>query len=244
MAGEGSLETPMNAVLCRDGGPHNNDLLAAVPDTTWERWRRQIEPVNLQSGQVLADSCGAAQYAYFPTTAIVSLLGRTLGGDSSEVAVIGRDGVVGVSLIMCGEATPHEALVQSPGQAYRLRLAAVRTEFAGGGPALNTLLRYALDLMAQIARVAVCNRHHSVDQRLCRRLLQALDRAESSELVMTQEMASTLLGVRRETVTMAALRLQRAGAIHYNRGHITVLDRSQLERRSCECYAAAKHEAA
>jgi CRP-like cAMP-binding protein len=232
----------MNAVPHVDGDPRHNQLLAALPDATWARWQPLVEPVDLRVGQVLCDSGSAPAYAYFPTTAIVSLLCTTLDGASAEIAVVGKDGVVGISLVMGGDATTSEALVHSAGQAYRLRSRAVKRELARGGPVLDALLRYTLAVMAQVAHTAACNRHHSIEQQLCRRLLLALDRSPSDELVMTQQLMSTLLGVRRESVTAAAQRLQQAGVIRYRRGHITVLDRHRLEQRTCECYSAAKRE--
>jgi CRP-like cAMP-binding protein len=220
--------------------PRRNQLLAALSDADWQRWQPHLEPVELQLGQVLCESGGTPAYVVFPTTAIVSLLYMTQDGASAEFAVVGNDGVVGISLFMGGNATPSESVVQSAGQAYRLPARAVKNEVDRGGPVLNMLLRYTQTLIAQVAQTALCNRYHSIDQQLCRRLLLSLDRLPSEELVMTQELAASLLGVRREGVTAAALKLQQAGVIRYSRGHIAVLDRRRLEERSCECYAATK----
>jgi CRP-like cAMP-binding protein len=179
---------------------------------------------------------------YFPTTAIVSLLYVMENGASAEIAVVGNEGIVGVSLFMGGETTPSRAVVQSGGRGYRLSAARMKTEFNLAGPVLHLLLRYTQALLTQMAQTAVCNRHHSLDQQLCRWLLLSLDRLNGNELVMTQELIANMLGVRREGVTEGALKLQRAGLIRYSRGHITVLDRSGLETRSCECYAVVKKE--
>jgi CRP-like cAMP-binding protein len=219
-----------------------NQLLAALPDAEWDRWRAHLEPVDLALGRVLCESGSTPAYAYFPTTAIVSLLYTTNDGASAEIAVVGNDGVVGISLFMGGNATPSQAVVQSAGKSYRLRAQAVKNEIDRSGPALSMLLRYTQAVIAQVAQTAMCNRYHSIDQQLCRRLLVGLDRSATDELVMTQELAANLLGVRREGVTAAALKLQQAGVIRYRRGHIAVLDRQRLEQRTCECYAVAKKE--
>lgn len=219
-----------------------NQLLAALPDTEWGRWQRHLEPVNLALGQALCESGRTPAYAYFPTTAIVSLLYVTQDGESSEIAVVGNDGVVGVSLFMGGNATPSQAVVQSPGQGYRMKAQTIKDEFNRGGPALRLLLRYTQALITQMTQTAVCNRHHSLAQQLCRRLLLGLDRMQGNELVMTQELIASILGVRREGVTEAAHKLQEAGVIRYCRGHIVVLDRKRLEQRTCECYAVTKKE--
>ena len=198
--------------------------------------------MDLSFGQVLCESGRAPAHVYFPTTAIVSLLYTTQDGASAEIAVVGNDGVVGISLFMGGNATPSQAVVQSAGQGYRLHAQAVTDEVNRAGPTLKVLLRYTQTMIAQVARTAACNRHHSIDQQLCRRLLLGLDRLPSGELAMTHEMLASLLGVRREGVTAVALKLQRAGVIRYSRGHIAVLDRQRLEGRTCECYAVAKQE--
>ncbi len=220
--------------------PRQNQLLAALPDFEWVRWHSDLEPVELLQGMVLCESGKVPAFAYFPTTAVVSLLNLTEDGASSEIAVVGNDGVVGISLFMGGNAMPSRAVVQSAGQGYRLRAQVITNEVNRAGPALLVLLRYTHAMLAQVAQTAACNRYHSIDQQLCRRLLVAIDRLPSDELAMTQELLARLLGVRREGVTAAALKLQRAGVIRYSRGHIAVLDRPQLERRTCECYAAAK----
>ena len=220
--------------------PRQNQLLAALPDSEWVRWLADLEPVELLQGMVLYESGQMPAYAYFPTTAIVSLLNMTEDGASSEIAVVGNDGVVGISLFMGDNAMPSHAVVQSAGQGYRLRAQVVKNEVNRPGPALLVLLRYTHAMLAQVAQTAACNRYHSIDQQLCRRLLLGIDRLASDELAMTQEFLARLLGVRREGVTAAALKLQHAGVIRYSRGHIFVLDRPELEQRTCECYAVAK----
>ncbi len=193
-------------------------------------------------GQVLYEPGVRLSHVYFPTTSIVSLLYVMEDGASAEIAVVGNEGIVGISLFMGGESTPSRALVQSAGKGFRLEAAAMLREFNRAGPVLHLLLRYTQALITQMSQTAVCNRHHSLDQQLCRWLLLSLDRLGGSELVMTQELIANMLGVRREGVTEAAGHLQRAGLIHYRRGHITVLDRAGLERRTCECYAVVKRE--
>ncbi len=232
----------MNSLHSLSGDPRQNQLLATLSDLEWHRWRPHLQLVDLSLGQVLCESGRNPPYVFFPTTAIVSLLYMTLNGASAEVAVVGNDGVVGLSLFMGGNATPSQAVVQSPGQGYRLRAQLVRNEMTRGGAVLHMLLRYTQAMIAQVAQTAVCNRYHSIDQQLARRLLLALDRLPTDELAMTQELAANLLGVRREGVTAAAYKLQRAGVIRYNRGHIVVLDRHRLEQCTCECYAVAKKE--
>ena len=193
-------------------------------------------------GRVLYEPGVALSHVYFPTTAIVSLLYVMEDGASAEIAVVGKEGIVGVSLFMGGESTPSRAVVQSAGQGFRLSAAVLKREFSRSGPVLHLLLRYTQALITQMAQTAVCNRHHSLDQQLCRWLLLSLDRLEGNQLVMTQELIANMLGVRREGVTEGALKLQRAGLIKYTRGHITVLDRPGLELRTCECYAVVKKE--
>ena len=232
----------MNLAPCHATDPRRNHLLATLGEADWAAWQPQLERVELHSGQVLREAGSASAHVYFPTTAIVSLLYMTLEGESAEIAVVGHEGVVGLSLVMGGNATPSQAVVQSAGQAFRLRAQAVQTELGRSGPLLNMLLRYTQSLIVQVTQTAVCNRYHSIDQQFCRRLLLGLDRSASDELHMTQEVAASLLGVRREGVTAAALRLQHAGVIRYSRGRIAVLDRARLEQRSCECYAVAKQE--
>ena len=222
--------------------PRRNGLLAALPAAEWERWLPLLEAVEMPLGQVLYESGSTLSHVYFPTDAIVSLLYVMENGASAEIAVVGNEGVVGISLFMGGESTPSRAVVQSAGQGYRLSAKTIKQEFDHSGPVLHLLLRYTQALITQMAQTAVCNRHHSLDQQLCRWLLLSLDRLGGSELVMTQELIANMLGVRREGVTEAALKLQATGLIRYARGHITVIDRPALEERSCECYAVVKRE--
>ena len=220
----------------------DNALLAALPDAELARWQSHLEPVELPLGAVLYEAGNRLTHVYFPTTAIVSLICVMDNGATTEIAIVGNDGIVGVSLFMGGESTTSRAVVQSAGLGYRLKAGQMMEEFNRTGPAMNLLLRYTQALITQMAQTAVCNRHHSLDQQLCRWLLLSLDRLRSNELVVTQELIANLLGVRREGVTEAAGRLHAAGLITYRRGHITVLDRAQLEGRSCECYAVVKRE--
>ena len=213
----------------------------ALPDPDFQRWLLQLERVDMPLGQVLYESGSTLSHVYFPTTAIVSLLYVMENGSSAEIAVVGYEGIVGVSLFMGGESTPSRAVVQSAGQGFRLKSQAIKEEFKRA-PVLHLLLRYTQALITQMAQTAVCNRHHSLDQQLCRWLLLSLDRLQGSELVMTQELISNMLGVRREGVTEAALQLQAAGLIKYSRGRISVLDRPGIEKRSCECYGVVKKE--
>jgi CRP-like cAMP-binding protein len=222
--------------------PRQNRLLAALPDDEWARWLPHLEAVELPLGKVLYESGIALGHVYFPTTAIVSLLYVMEDGASAEIAVVGHEGIVGISLFMGGESTPSRAVVQSAGHGFRLNAGLMLKEFNRAGPVLHLLLRYTQALITQMAQTAVCNRHHSLDQQLCRWLLLSLDRLNGNELVMTQELIANMLGVRREGVTEAAGNLQDAGLIKYSRGHITVLDRTGLEARTCECYAVVKKE--
>jgi CRP-like cAMP-binding protein len=219
-----------------------NHLLAALPDSEWQRWLPQLESVALPLGQVLYESGDTLSHVYFPTTAIVSLLYVMENGASAEIAVVGKEGIVGISLFMGGESTPSRAVVQSAGHGFRLKAQMMKSEFNRAGPVLHLLLRYTQALITQMAQTAVCNRHHSLDQQLCRWLLLSLDRLDDNELMMTQELIANMLGVRREGVTEGALKLQHAGLISYSRGRITVLDRPGLEKRTCECYAVVKKE--
>jgi len=221
--------------------PKDNRLLAALPDAEWQRWLPELEWVQMPLGEVLYESGGPLSHVYFPTTAIVSLLYVMENGASAEIAVVGHEGVVGISLFMGGESTPSRAVVQSAGEGFRMKAAAIKSAFHHA-PVLHLLLRYTQALITQMAQTAVCNRHHSLDQQLCRWLLLSLDRLKGSELVMTQELIANMLGVRREGVTEGALKLQKAGLIKYSRGRISVLDRPGLEARSCECYAVVKKE--
>ena len=222
--------------------PGQNQLLAALPKDELSRWTPHLEYVELALGQVLYESGRALGHVYFPTSAIVSLLYVMEDGASAEIAVVGFEGVVGVALFMGGESTPSRGVVQSAGGAYRLRARVVKEEFQHAGAAMHLMLRYIQALITQMAQTAVCNRHHSLHQQLCRWLLLSLDRLHGNELVMTQELIANMLGVRREGVTESALKLQALGLIRYARGHITVLDRAGLEQRSCECYGVVKTE--
>jgi len=217
--------------------PGTNRLLAVLPAADRERLAPELERVSMALGDVVYESGSRQDYVYFPTTAIVSLLYVMADGASAEIAVVGNDGMVGIALFMGGETTPSRAIVQSAGSAFRLSGQLLKREFARAGPMQHLLLHYTQALLTQMAQTAVCNRHHSVDQQLCRWLLLSLDRLPSNELAMTQELIANMLGVRREGVTEAAGELQRAGLIRYSRGHITVLDRPGLEARACECYA-------
>jgi len=219
-----------------------NHLLAALPDVEAQRWLPQLERVDMPLGQVLYESGGTLSHVYFPTTAIVSLLYVMENGASAEIAVVGNEGIVGISLFMGGDSTSSRAVVQSAGLGYRLKAQIMKDDFNRAGPVLHLLLRYTQALITQMAQTAVCNRHHSLDQQLCRWLLLSLDRLQGNELVMTQELIANMLGVRREGVTEGALKLQQAGLIRYARGHISVLDRDGLQKRSCECYAVVKKE--
>lgn len=208
----------------------------------WDGWLPQLEPVALRLGDVIYESGATLSHVYFPTSAIVSLLYVTENGKSAEIAIVGNDGIVGISLFMGGESTTTRAVVQSAGQAFRLRAQSLKEEFDKTGPVLHLLLRYTQALITQMAQTAVCNRHHSLDQQLCRWLLLSLDRLDGGDLIMTQELIADMLGVRREGVTESALKLQNAGLIRYARGHIAVLDRVGLEKRTCECYSVVKKE--
>ncbi|RVT44867.1 Crp/Fnr family transcriptional regulator [Rheinheimera sediminis] len=223
-------------------GPQQNHLLAALPADAQDRLCPHMELVELPLGKVLYESGDTLRYVYFPTNSIVSLLYVMESGASAEISVVGNEGLIGVALFMGGESTTSRAIVQSAGQAYRLLGQRLKDEFNRHGALLHTLLRYTQALITQMAQTAVCNRHHSIDQQLCRWLLLSLDRLDSNELVMTQELIANMLGVRREGVTDAAGRLQRLGVIDYHRGHIKVLDRPKLESLSCECYAVVRKE--
>jgi CRP-like cAMP-binding protein len=224
--------------------PEKNLLLAALSPAELKRMKRHLELVDMQLGEVVYESGRHLEHVYFPTTCIVSLLYVLENGASAEIAVVGYEGVVGVSLFMGGETTPSRAVVQSAGGAYRLPSQWVKEEFTRGGSMQHLMLRYTQSLITQMAQTAVCNRHHSVDQQLCRWLLLSIDRLPTPELVMTQELIANMLGVRREGVTEAAGKLQKAGVISYRRGHISVLDRPKLEEMSCECYEVVRAETA
>lgn len=222
--------------------PRQNHLLAALPAEEYARISPHLELVPMPLGHVLYESGSELRNVYFPTTSIVSLLYVMLDGASAEIAVVGNDGLIGVALFMGGETMPNRAVVQSAGHAYRLRGQLLKNEFHRSNCLQNLLLRYTQALLTMMAQTAVCNRHHSLDQQLCRWLLMSLDRLTTDKLIMTQELIANMLGVRREGVTEAAGKLQKAGLIKYSRGHITVLDRAGLEARVCECYTVVKCE--
>jgi CRP-like cAMP-binding protein len=225
--------------------PHNpkqNHLLAALPAAEFERLAAHLELVPMRLGEILYEPGGQMQHAYFPISAIVSLHYVMESGASAEAAGVGKEGVVGISLFMGGDSTPSSAVVQTAGHGYRLPGRLLKQEFNRAGALRTLLLRYTQALITQMIQTAACNRHHSVEKQLCRWLLLTLDRCDSGELVMTQELVASMLGVRREGITEAAGNLQRAGIIRYRRGHISVLQRDGLEARSCECYAVVKKE--
>jgi len=222
--------------------PKQNHLLDALPAGDYERVASHLELIPMALGDVLYESGAKLRHVYFPTTSIVSLLYVMEDGASAEIAIVGNEGILGISLFMGGDTTPSRAIVQSAGHGFRLRADLLKDEFERFGPTMHLLLRYTQALLTQMAQTAVCNRHHSVDKQLCRWLLLSLDRLASNELSMTQELIANMLGVRREGVTEAAGKLQAAGLIRYHRGQITVLDRPGLEARSCECYQVVKTE--
>jgi CRP-like cAMP-binding protein len=222
--------------------PKHNRLLAALPPDQWQRWLPHLERVEMPLGQVLYEPGSTLSHVYFPTTAIVSLLYVMQNGESAEIAVVGNEGVVGVSLFMGGDSTSSRAVVQSEGGGFRLSAHLMKEEFYRGGPLLRLLLRYTQALITQMVQTAACNRHHSLDQQLCRWLLLSLDRLQGTEMVMTQQLIANMMGVPREGATEGALKLQNAGLIDYVEGRIRVLDREGLEKRSCECYAVVRKE--
>ena len=222
--------------------PKDNRLLAALPAEDYEGLLASLEPVPMPLGLSVYESGAEQSYVYFPTNSIVSLLYVLENGSSAEIAVVGNEGVVGVSIFMGGESTPSRAVVQSAGRAFRLPSAVMMDEFRRAGPMQHLMLRYTQALITQMAQTAVCNRHHSVDQQLCRWLLLSIDRLASPEIKMTQELIANMLGVRREGVTEAAGKLQEAGVISYRRGNIKVLNRTKLEKMSCECYEVVRRE--
>jgi CRP-like cAMP-binding protein len=224
--------------------PRVNRLLAALPDLEWARIEAHLSPVRVALGEPIYESGQQIERVYFPVSSIISLLYVLEDGSSAEIAVVGREGVVGVSLFMGGESTPSRAVVQSAGWAYRLAGSILKREFIRGGELQHLMLRYTQALLTQMAQTAVCNRHHSIDQQLCRWLLLSLDRLAGNELTMTQELIANMLGVRREGVTEAAGKLQDANLIRYSRGKITVLDRAGVEARCCECYEVVRKESA
>jgi len=222
--------------------PKKNHLLAALPDQDYQRLLPDLELISMSLGWVVYESGVHLGYMYFPTTCIVSLLYVTENGASAEIAIVGNEGLVGIALFMGGESTPSRGVVQSAGAGYRLKASVLKREFALGGELHHLALRYTQALITQMAQTAACNRHHTVDQQLCRWLLLSMDRLAGNELKMTQELIANMLGVRREGVTEAAGKLQAAGLIHYSRGHITILDRMGLERGACECYDVVRKE--
>jgi CRP-like cAMP-binding protein len=222
--------------------PRLNHLISALAKSEYERWFPYLEAVELSLGQVLYEPGVTLTHVYFPTTAIVSLLYVMANGASAEIAVVGNEGIVGISLFMGGQSTPSRAVIQSAGAGFRLKAEIMLAEFERNGSVLHLLLRYTQALITQMSQTAVCNRHHNLDQQLCRWLLLSLDRLDRDELAMTQELISNMLGVRREGVTETAAKLQTAGLIRYSRGRITVLDRPGIEKRACECYQVVKSE--
>jgi CRP-like cAMP-binding protein len=222
--------------------PQHNHLLGALGAEEFNRLSINLEPVDMPLGQVLYEPGERLKYVYFPITSIVSMLYLLENGASAEIAIVGNEGILGISLFMGGETTTSRAVVQSAGVGYRLKAKFLKEEFKLNGLLMNLLLRYTQALITQMAQTAVCNRHHSLEQQLCRWLLLSLDRLESNELIMTQELIANMLGVRREGVTEAAGKLQRLEIIQYHRGHITVLDRASLEKQCCECYQVVKNE--
>ena len=221
---------------------NQNWLFKSIPEDAWQRLLPHIEEFDMPLGLVLAKSGAKRSHIYFPTTAIVSLLYNLENGSSAEIAVIGNEGCVGVSIFMGGNSTLSTAVVQSAGKSYRIKANVIMEEFNQSGAVMRLLLRFTQALMTQMTQTAVCNRHHSLDQQFCRWLLLSLDRLPSNELVMTQELIANMLGVRREGVTEAAIAVQTAGLIQYARGRITILDRQGLEKRTCECYQIVKTE--
>jgi len=221
---------------------HQNHLLNALPEEALEKLQPHLKLIDLPLGKVLYESGDTLQRVYFPTDSIVSLLYVMESGASAEISVVGNEGVVGIAVFMGGESTPSRAIVQSAGSAFSMLSQQLRSEFNNNPDVRMLMLRYTQALITQMAQTAVCNRHHSIDQQLCRWLLLSMDRLTSNQLVMTQELIANMLGVRREGVTEAAGKLQRLGVIEYHRGHITVIDRPRLEQLSCECYAVVKRE--
>jgi CRP-like cAMP-binding protein len=236
------MEQDAKAAFAPSHAPKDNRLLAALPEDTYEGLLPLLEPVEMPLGLSVHESGIAQDYVYFPTTAIVSLLFVLKDGGSAEVALTGNEGLVGIALFMGGETTPSRAVVQSAGRGYRLKASVLKEEFERGGPLQLLLLRFTQALLTQMMQTAVCNRHHAVDQQLCRWLLLSMDRLPSNRLVMTQALIANAHGVSREWVNDAAGKLQAEGLIEYSRGKIAVLDRAGLEARVCECYAVVKKE--
>lgn len=219
-----------------------NRLLACLPELEWQRWLPHLTLVDLPQGQVLYESGQCIHHVYFPLDATVSLLSMLEDGSSTEISLVGQEGMVGIAIFMGGESTTSSAVVHSAGRGLKIAGPVIKTEVHRSVPVMHLLMRYTQALITQMAQTAVCNRHHSVDQQLCRWLLMNMDRVSGNELILTQELIANMLGVRREGVTESALKLQRAGLIRYSRGRITVLDRPALERRACECYKIVKNE--
>ena len=236
------MGTMRKAPASASARPKDNHLLAALPEAAYEKLAASLEPVTLPLGLSVYEPGAAQEHVWFPTDGIVSLLYVLADGASAEIAVTGNEGLVGISLFMGGESTPSRAVVQSAGHGFRLRASVLKKEFERGGALQHLLLRFTQALITQMTQTAVCNRHHSVDQQLCRWLLLSIDRLPDNQLSMTQELIANMLGVRREGVTEAAGKLQADGLIEYSRGRITVLDRSGLEARVCECYSVVKKE--
>lgn len=228
--------------MCDPGSPRQNHLLASLPDPTYGEVMSYLEPVSLPHGWVVHEPGTRLEYVYFPVASIVSLVYIMENGASAEIAIVGNDGLVGIMSVLSGGTTPNWAVVETAGQAYRMRGESLKRIFTHNGALQHVLLRYAQALMTQTAQIAVCNRHHSVEHQLCRWLLMHIDRLTGDELFMTQEQIAHMLGVRREGITEAAGKLQSDGIIHYRRGRIAIVDRSQLESRTCECYAVMKQE--
>jgi CRP-like cAMP-binding protein len=221
---------------------YKNQLLSVLPEAVRQRWADQLELVEMPLGKVLYESSAKMDYVYFPEDCIVSLLFVLFDGSSTEIAVVGHEGLVGISIFMGGDTTPNRAVVQSAGRSFRVPSNFLKDEFHRSVEVMHLFLRFTQALVTQVTQTAVCNRHHTLDQQLCRWLLLSMDRLAMPELVMTQELIANMLGVRREGVTVAAGKLQSVGIISYSRGHIKVIDRPALEARSCECYALVKNE--
>ncbi len=236
------VAVPKGRTVILHPAPRLNQLLAALPVEELERWLPMLEVVTLPMGAVLHESGAALRHVYFPTSAVVSLHHVDQNGASAELAVVGNEGIVGIAIFLGGETTLDRAVVLGAGQGFRLKAEAIKAEFNRSAAVMHLLLRYTQALFTQVAQTAVCNRHHTLDQQLCRWLLMSLDRQQSDELLMTQKLIADMLGFRREGVTAAAFKLQQAGLIRYARGRITVLDRPALERQSCECYTVVKKE--
>jgi CRP-like cAMP-binding protein len=239
---ESTSPRPCGAPIDASINPKHNHLLAALPHDQWQRWLPNLEQVDLPLGHVLYEAGSTLSHVYFPTTAIVSLLYVMQNGESAEIAVVGNEGVIGVSLFMGGDSTASRARVQSAGGAFRLTAPLMKEEFNLGGPVPHLLLRYTQALMTQMVQTAACNKHHSLDQQLCRWLLLSLDRLQGTKIQMTRELIANMLGVPPDTATEGAIKLQNLGLIDYTRGLIQVLDRKGLEKRVCECYAVVRRE--